>query len=246
MPGRADDHASALSERPANGLPEEPFHKIIEASKRARCVVRVIMSEPGMSSFQGTDLSTDTEIRILVITEDFHIKGWLYAEGAGATEPPLLAYLAEYDEVSELLALRAGFSDVLHPQMSERILTERIMAAWNRRKALSALPMHDSLSQSSPRRPFELDLINRVFTIEGRAVALSKTEVQLLQVLGSNLHRPVSREEIHEAVSGDSYYDSRVVDSHIKRLRKKFGDAGISQNIIKTIYGLGYRIDATA
>lgn len=246
MPGRAFDHAGESPGLSVSRLPHESMDPIVEAAKRARCSVKVIMSSPDGNIARKAGLGSGADVRILVIPENFQIKEPMIADDGVLGEMPLLAYLAEYDEVSELLALRAGFADVLHPGMSARILSERIMAAWNRSRGPGTRTEAESPSQTEQTRPFELDLVNRVFAIEGRRVSLSKMEVQLLQVLSTNYHRPVSREEIHATISANSRYDSRTIDSHIKRLRRKFVDAGVSQDIIKTIYGLGYRIGTFA
>ena len=73
-------------------------------------------------------------------------------------------------------------------------------------------------------------------------VALTVTEFLILEALAKRPGHVKSRDQLMDAAYGDSIYvDDRTIDSHIKRLRKKFKQVDISFSQIETLYGIGYR-----
>lgn len=89
--------------------------------------------------------------------------------------------------------------------------------------------------------PFRLILNQRSFYVEDKKVALTPTEFELIRLFMENDKRVFTREELLDLVWGFDYYgDTRTVDMHIQRLRKKLGRYKES---IKTIYGIGYQLD---
>jgi DNA-binding response OmpR family regulator len=85
----------------------------------------------------------------------------------------------------------------------------------------------------------ELDLDARAVTVAGAVVSLTRHEFDLLAYLAQRPDRPVSREDLSErALSGLDAPEPRTVDSHVARVRKKLGDAGVC---VATVWGIGYR-----
>jgi two-component system response regulator ChvI len=83
-------------------------------------------------------------------------------------------------------------------------------------------------------------------TWDGRDVQLTVTEFLLLKALASRPGHVKSRDQLMDAAYGESIYvDDRTIDSHIKRLRKKFRQVDDSFSQIETLYGVGYRYSET-
>jgi DNA-binding response OmpR family regulator len=91
------------------------------------------------------------------------------------------------------------------------------------------------------RGQFRLAVNQRFFYVEDKRVELTPTEFELIRLFMENGQRVFTREELLDLVWGFEYYgDTRTVDMHIQRLRKKLGKYKES---IKTIYGIGYQLD---
>lgn len=218
--------------------------KIYEAIKRARCTVQVGLNrvDGELGEFANSDRPAD--VRVLVVTEYSEIHDAVRGCLVGSTEVPIVVYLVVYDEVTELLALRAGASDVLRPDMTVRVMAERIMLAQSHDAKSKDLGKHKTSPSSHCKPAIWLDESNRIVELRGRRIQMTTTELSLLQALNTHDGQVVSREELLKAVGTEtSRSDTRACDSHIKRLRMKFAEAGFPRDIIKTVYGVGYRLD---
>ncbi|RYD02379.1 hypothetical protein N752_23905 [Desulforamulus aquiferis] len=88
-----------------------------------------------------------------------------------------------------------------------------------------------------------INLISREVSIQDKVITLTPKEFDLLALLARNQGRSYSREQLLEMVWGFDYFgDVRTVDTHINRLRDKLRAAGAA-NYIKTVWGIGYKID---
>jgi len=160
-------------------------------------------------------------------------------------EEPIVVYLAEYDEVTELLALRAGAVDVLRADMTVRVMAERISRAGTRFLTTKQVGGSNIAPASNHQSSLKLDDGTLIAELFGQSVQLTKMEMAVLKVLCEHSYRIVSREELMEAVdTNTSWSDRRAVDTQVKRLRRKFGAVGFAPEIIKTVYGMGYRLNA--
>ena len=152
---------------------------------------------------------------------------------------PALVVCDNSDPCDELFCLEAGADDFYTFQHDNAILFARIRSllrralAIDRRKnkrTLGDVEMNDSLQSA---------------TCRGMSLKVTPTEFKILRTLGQNLGQPVSREEILNSVWQTEYMiDNRLVDSHVRNLRKKLSDAR-SGLVIASIRGIGYRLATT-
>jgi two-component system response regulator ChvI len=122
-------------------------------------------------------------------------------------------------------------------------LLERVKAVLRRgERVKSSEPAGEDESQVVVRGKLSLDPQRHECTWEGRAVSLTVTEFLILQALAQRPGFVKSRDQLMDAAYDDQIYvDDRTIDSHIKRLRKKFKVVDPQYDAIETLYGVGYR-----
>ncbi|MEC8086425.1 MAG: response regulator transcription factor [Pseudomonadota bacterium] len=146
------------------------------------------------------------------------------------------------DEVDEILGLRMGADDYIKKPFSQRLLIERIRTLLRRHG--NYFKEHEVTASEPPivRGDLRLDLDRFSCTWQKMGVDLTVTEFLILKVLAQHPGHVKSREQLMDAAYGESIYvDDRTIDSHIKRLRKKFRTADPDFGAIETLYGIGYR-----
>ena len=155
------------------------------------------------------------------------------------SEMPVIFLTSKDDEVDELMGLRMGADDYIKKPFSQRLLIERIRVLLRREAASRETP---AAGDTLARGDLMLDTARHLCTWKTQAVDLTVTEFLLLKSLASRPGHVKSRDQLMDAAYGEHIYvDDRTIDSHIKRLRKKFRvlDGEFSQ--IETLYGVGYR-----
>lgn len=154
---------------------------------------------------------------------------------------PVIFLTSKDDEIDEVLGLRMGADDYITKPFSQRLLIERIRAILRRAEAEQA--SQDGESDSAVRRgDLVLDPIRHMCTWRDREVTLTVTEFLILEALAQRPGHVKSRDQLMDAAYGENIYvDDRTIDSHIKRLRKKFRDIDDDFSQIETLYGIGYR-----
>ena len=154
---------------------------------------------------------------------------------------PVIFLTSKDDEVDEVLGLRMGADDYIKKPFSQRLLIERIRTLLRRADALED-PAADKGEGMLVRGELVLDPERHLCTWKGEAVQLTVTEFLLLRALAQYPGHVKSRDQLMDAAYGDSIYvDDRTIDSHIKRLRKKFRQTDDEFSEIETLYGVGYR-----
>jgi two-component system response regulator ChvI len=156
---------------------------------------------------------------------------------------PVIFLTSKDDEVDEVLGLRMGADDYITKPFSQRLLVERIRALM-RRKELATNPGGGAAPAEAPiaRGDLVLDPARHVCTWKGKGVDLTVTEFLLLKALAQRPGMVKSRDNLMDAAYGEHVYvDDRTIDSHVKRLRKKFKETDDEFAHIETLYGLGYR-----
>lgn len=157
---------------------------------------------------------------------------------------PLAIFLtAKADEVDQVTGLRQGADDYITKPFSQRLLIERIRALLRRADLIEAEdPARDD---KIVRGDLVLDRERHMCTWQGRPVPLTVTEFLLLEALANRPGFVKSRDQLMDAAYGEHVYvDDRTVDSHIKRLRRKFRQLDRDFSEIETLYGVGYRYRA--
>ena len=158
------------------------------------------------------------------------------------TDLPVIFLTSKDDEIDELFGLKMGADDFIKKPFSQRLLVERVKAVLRRAGATDGTrrrPMRPR-SSSAASCPWIPD--RHSCTWDTRPVTLTVTEFLILQSLAQRPGIVKSRDALMDAAYDDQVYvDDRTIDSHIKRLRKKFNQVDEAFDGIETLYGVGYR-----
>lgn len=159
---------------------------------------------------------------------------------------PVIFLTSKDDEVDEVIGLRMGADDYITKPFSQRLLIERIRALLRRealrRENSSAKKENDANKNKIVRGDLVLDDERHECTWKGDPVNLTVTEYLLLKALALRPGHVKNRDQLIDMAYGDNIYvDDRTIDSHIKRLRKKFRDVDEEFAQIETLYGVGYK-----
>ena len=157
---------------------------------------------------------------------------------------PVIFLTSKDDELDELLGLKLGADDYITKPFSVRLLIERIRALLRRVELTKSEGEAAAEADRSviSRGNLVLDPARHLCTWSGQAMALTVTEFLILQALVARPGHVKSRDQLMDAAYGDSVYvDDRTIDSHIKRMRRKFRDIDDGFAHIETLYGVGYR-----
>jgi len=145
------------------------------------------------------------------------------------------------EEIDRIIGLELGADDYLCKPFSMRELSARIRLLF-RRLALTKRPPDPVQAHHLVLRGLDLDLDRYRVTWENRMVELTITEFMLLHTLVSRPGHVKSRDQLRQgAYRYDNWVSDRTIDSHVKRLRKKFHQADSSFDEVETVYGVGYR-----
>ena len=156
-----------------------------------------------------------------------------------STKLPVIFLTSKDDEIDELLGLRSGADDYIRKPFSQRLLIERIRAVLRRHSLATTEEDHADVVR---RGDIVLDPSRHLCTWRGDEVGLTVTEFLLVLALARRPGHGKNRDQLIDAAYGEHIYvDDRTIDSHVKRVRKKFReiDPGFAQ--IETLYGVGYR-----
>ncbi len=155
---------------------------------------------------------------------------------------PVIFLTGKLDEVDELLALNLGADDFIRKPFSQRVLAERVRTVLRRFRSLDAAGEGESGESVMERGPLRMDPERHSCRWKEKEVVLTVTEFRLLETLAARPGVIKSRDALMGAAYEDQVYvDDRTIDSHIKRLRKKFRTVDDTFDRIETLYGVGYR-----
>ncbi len=156
---------------------------------------------------------------------------------------PVIFLTSKDDEVDEVIGLRMGADDYITKPFSQRLLIERIRALLRRQQLGVAKPEDTANSEETIKRGnLLLDDSRHLCTWKGDAVNLTVTEYLLVKALAQRPGHVKNRDQLIDLAYGENIYvDDRTIDSHIKRVRKKFRKVDTEFNQIETLYGIGYR-----
>ena len=156
---------------------------------------------------------------------------------------PLIFLTSKDDEIDQVLGLRMGADDYITKPFSQRLLIERIRAIL-RRNEMRAAPANDETDGGAiiQQGHLKLDEDRHLCQWKGESVNLTVTEFLLVKALAVRPGHVKSRDSLMDIAYGDSIYvDDRTIDSHIKRIRKKFKQVDDDFDHIDTVYGVGYK-----
>ena len=157
---------------------------------------------------------------------------------------PVIFLTSKSDELDEAIGFSMGADDYMTKPFSQRLLGERIKAVLRRAQLTSIdLPVPDETDDKVIRRgQLLLDPNRHACSWNDEPVRLTVTEFLILESLARRPGYVKSRDQLMDAAYDDQIYvDDRTIDSHIKRLRKKFRKTDRSFDAIETLYGVGYK-----
>ena len=161
----------------------------------------------------------------------------------------LVIFLTSKEEqIDELFGLKMGADDFIRKPFSQRLLVERVKTLLRRSSSKDGVNPKEADAKVLERGQLRMDPERHICTWKSEAVTLTVTEFLILQALASRPGVVKSRNALMDAVYDDQVYaDDRTIDSHVKRLRKKFKSVDEAFDMIETLYGVGYRFkEATA
>ena len=157
---------------------------------------------------------------------------------------PVIFLTSKDDELDEALGLAMGADDYIAKPFSQRLLIARIRAILRRTDAARASEEGDTEGQPQPieRGRLAMDPARHRVTWGGENVTLTVTEFMILETLAQRPGIVKTRNQLMDAAyQDDIYVDDRTIDSHIKRVRRKFRAIDPEFDAIETLYGAGYR-----
>ncbi|MDE2331112.1 MAG: response regulator transcription factor, partial [Bradyrhizobium sp.] len=160
---------------------------------------------------------------------------------------PVIFLTSKDEEIDELFGLKMGADDFIRKPFSQRLLVERVKAVLRRAapKDPTAVPKEID-AKALDRGLLRMDPERHTCTWKNEPVTLTVTEFLILQALATRPGVVKSRNALMDAAYDDQVYvDDRTIDSHIKRLRKKFKVVDDDFEMIETLYGVGYRFKET-
>ena len=160
------------------------------------------------------------------------------------SDVPVIFLTSKDDELDEALGLAMGADDYISKPFSQRLLIARIRAILRRTELAGRTgeQPEEELPERIVRGRLEMDPARHKVSWNGESVTLTVTEFMILESLAQRPGVVKSRDQLMDAAyTDDVYVDDRTIDSHIKRLRRKFREVDEEFKAIETLYGVGYR-----
>jgi two-component system response regulator ChvI len=156
---------------------------------------------------------------------------------------PVIFLTSKDDELDEALGLAMGADDYIAKPFSLRLLIARIRAILRRTDAGGTNTTEEAPpAERLVRGRLDMDPARHKVRWDGEEVVLTVTEFMILEALAQRPGFVKSRDQLMDAAYHDDVYvDDRTIDSHIKRLRRKFRQVDHEFKAIETLYGVGYR-----
>ena len=162
------------------------------------------------------------------------------------SDMPVIFLTSKDDELDEALGLAMGADDYIAKPFSQRLLIARIRAILRRQELErgEAAPTAEPEPPKLERGRLTMDPARHRVLWDERIVSLTVTEFLILEALAQRPGVVKTRNQLLDiAYSDDVYVDDRTIDSHIKRIRRKFRAVDPAFDSIDTLYGVGYRFD---
>jgi two-component system response regulator BaeR len=150
------------------------------------------------------------------------------------SQVPVIMVTALVEEIDRLLGLELGADDYICKPFSPREVVARVKAVLRR-----ANPS----PQSVPFSGLQIDEDSHQASINGKQLKLSPVEFALLSHLAAQPGRVFSRDQLMSSIYSDyRIVTDRTVDTHVKNLRRKLEESGAGNDLIESVYGVGYRL----
>ena len=217
---------------------------VVDDEQRMRKLVKDFLLREGFQVLEAGDGEEAVDLFLeeknidLVILDVMMPKmdGWqVCREIRSYSKVPIIMLTAKSDERDELQGFELGVDEYISKPFSPKILVARVGAILRRTNQLST----DGILEADG---IVLDKTAHLVTVDGQTVDLSFKEFELLSYFMENKGIALSREKILNSVWNYDYFgDARTIDTHVKKLRSKMGEKG---DLIKTIWGMGYKFEA--
>jgi two-component system response regulator ChvI len=158
------------------------------------------------------------------------------------SDMPVIFLTSKDEEIDELFGLKIGADDYIAKPFSQRLVVERVKAVLKRSQPRDGSSGSSDATQILERGQLKLDPERHTCHWNNKPVTLTVTEFLILQALAQRPGIVKTRDALMDAAYDDQVYvDDRTIDSHIKRMRKKFKVVDDEFDVIETLYGIGYR-----
>lgn len=217
---------------------------VVDDEARMRKLVSDFLTKEGYEVVEAADgeaamdhFYEEKDIALVILDVMMpRMDGWqVLREIRESSQVPVIMLTARSDERDELKGFDLGVDEYVTKPFSPRTLVARVEAILRRTGANGD---NNKIELSG----ILLDKSAHQVTVDGKPVELSFKEFELLTYFMENNRIALSREKILNHVWNYDYYgDARTIDTHVKKLRSKLGPKG---ELIKTIWGMGYKLEA--
>jgi DNA-binding response OmpR family regulator len=218
---------------------------VVDDESRMRKLVKDFLTKDGYIVLEAEDgqqaldiFYEDKDIALIILDVMMPKRdGWeVCREIRTTSKVPIIMLTAKAEERDELLGFELGVDEYISKPFSPKILAARVSAILRRTTGKSVN------NQVMELGGIVLNKVAHSVQVDGREVELSYKEFELLTYFFENKGVALSREKILNNVWNYDYFgDARTIDTHVKKLRGKLGDKG---EMIKTIWGMGYKFEA--
>ena len=195
------------------------------------------------SVYRGSDvMEAFTRLRPDLVILDIMMPGrsgtQVCADIRAVSMTPIIILTAKGEEVDRLLGFALGADDYIVKPFSPREVVSRIQVIFRRMNMLESAPEKTDLTVGNT----EINLARYEVRVEGEGVVMSPKEVEILHLMAAHLGQVFTREQLLDSIWGfDFDGDNRVVDTSVKRIRKKLPENSSLQ--VRSVYGVGYKIE---
>ena len=217
---------------------------IVDDEQRIRKLLRDYLIRDGYTVYEASNgrqaldiFNSEANIALIILDVMMpEMDGWqVCSEIRKTSKVPIIMLTAKSDERDELRGFELGVDEYVTKPFSPRTLSARVNAILRRTLGTAA-------EKTLEAGGIVMDKSAHIVTIDGEQVDLSFKEFELLQYFMENNGVALSRERILNSVWNYDYYgDARTIDTHVKKLRSKLGEKG---DLIRTIWGMGYKFEA--
>lgn len=217
---------------------------VVDDESRMRKLVRDFLNKSGYHVVEASDGSEaldifykDKNISLIILDVMMpRVDGWeVCREIRSISAVPIIMLTAKSEEKDELRGFELGVDEYISKPFSPKVLVARVEAVLRRLGGKEDVGKLEYAGVVVDRKAHQI-------LIDGVIVDLSYKEFELLQYFMENKGIALSRENILNHVWNYDYFgDARTIDTHVKKLRSKMGEKG---NLIKTIWGVGYKLIA--
>ena len=196
------------------------------------------------SVFRGSDvMEAFTRLRPDLVILDVMMPGrsgtQVCADIRAVSMTPVIMLTAKGEEADRLLGFALGADDYIVKPFSPREVVSRIQVIFRRMNMLETAPEKSRLVSGNA----EINLACYEVRVEGEPVVMSPKEVEILHLMAAHPGQVFTREQLLDSIWGfDFDGDDRVVDTSVKRIRKKLPEN--SGLLLRSVYGVGYKLEA--